>query len=210
MAIPTMGSSKLNLYSNPQDLAGKSSSGSASAASSSSTPQGSFGGNNFGFYGTIAQMGFNSLFGAITKPKAANLEAAQIMANTRLGEQAAKINAQELRNYEKRLKETALFSYVSELDSVKEFIGTQKAELSAAGDWGGSTFDAFVDDTVNKTVQDIAYRSKEVSHESENIRFQADMLELQAALQAKIGKANAQAVKDQGRTGALMSIFGLG
>jgi hypothetical protein len=167
-------------------------------------------GGQAGMYQAAAQAGFKSIFGAITKPKAAKLQASQIMANAKLEKAAQEFNAAQLRRYQKQVVESSLKDFMKQIKSAQSFVGTQKAAMSASGSWYGSTFDAFIQDTVQKTEADISARSSEVSEIAANIRFQADMLQLQGDINYKLAKYNAKGIEEQGRVSGLMSLFGLG
>jgi hypothetical protein len=170
--------------------------------------------NNIGgqaaMYAQAAQMGFNAVFGAFTKPAAAKLEAAQIRANADLQKSAQEFNIAQMRKYQNQVIESSLSDFVKQLRNAQSFIGTQKAAMSASGIWSGSTFDAFIEDSVRKTVDDIDKRSGETSEIAANIRLQADMLEIRKDVDYKIANANAQGIQEQGRLAGIMSLFGIG
>lgn len=210
--IPVLGADNTAIYNNPANRA--SANYYIPNTTGSAVPSGSYGANNIGgqagIYAQAAQMGFNAVFGAITRPKAANLQASQIEGNAELQYAATEFNIARMLKYEKELKESALLSYLDTLDSAKAFSGTQKAAMSAVGSWYGSTFDAFLEDTLSKTEAEISARSSDVSAISANIRFQADMMKLQNDVQLKLNKANASGIRDSGKASGLMALFGLG
>lgn len=218
MAIPKLGDSSTNAlifnnsaYQAPAHYYAGNTTG--SVPSSATVPSGSDNasavGGQAGMYAQAAQLAFNAVYGAIVKPKAANLQAAQIKSNAKLEYAAEQFNIAQMRKYEKKLTESALLSYLDSVDMAKSFVGTQKVAMSASGIWSGSTFDAFVEDTVYKTEQEISARAGEVSSISANIRFQADMLEIGSKVRYEMAKANAKGVSDAGRASGIMSLFGL-
>ena len=184
--------------------------GGKSSPESSGTQNANGIGGNAGMYAQAAQMGFSAVYGAIVKPKAANLQAAQIEGNAKMSLAAANFNAAQQKQYANDLMSAALGGYLLKIDMAKEFIGGQKAQMSASGIWGGSTFDAFIDDSVNKAFADIDIRSKETSKASRRIRLQADMMALQAQTQYKLDMSTAKGVRDAGAVSGIMSMFGVG
>ena len=160
-------------------------------------------------YAQAAQLGFNSVFGAIIKPKAANLEAANLESNAMLQLNAAKFNASQQKYYAQAVQKTAMKKYLLTASYGRYLQGTQKAAMSASGNWSGSTFDAFINDTVQKTNEQIRNLSQAANDESALLNFSADMQFLQAQAQYDIAQANAQGIRDRGRTEGIMAMFGL-
>ncbi|MDR1941830.1 MAG: hypothetical protein LBQ47_05850 [Endomicrobium sp.] len=211
MPIPTLSSDFANnadLYNNAQRASPDYVAANTINGSQQSIGQGI--GGNFSIISDAAQFGFNSIFGAFTKPKAANLKAAEIEGNAELQKIANDFNAAELKRYGRDLLETSLKSYLQELSRAKSFVGTQKAAMSAGGSWSGSTFDAFIDDSIGKVNEDINNKSESVNKELAGIYLQADMLNLQSEVNLKMAKAQAKGIRSEGEMAGILSIFGLG
>jgi hypothetical protein len=165
-----------------------------------------------GAAGMFAQgfnLGFNAIYGGIMKPKVAQLQAEQMRLQADIDAETQHFNARQLRQYSNDLT-----GYMNEAlqDRVTEsirFSQEQQAASTANGNWYGPTFNSFLLDTVNKTIDDLSNMTETTHRQQAKLKFDATMIDIQASYEWDMAQAQADATVKQGYLEGAMSFLGI-